>query len=155
MAQQKWLESTMSQTRGKGRGKAQQMVSYDLIFHLFPTFSPLLHGPKIARLNKIEISTRKYSLSEGNSIPRSKHFLVQILLDTMNESPVWLKTITNNLFSIPRPDMVVLFLLVPTLWQENVKIMRGKGYRHQLRTFKHKGKHKIVCYPKSILIFTA
>ena len=31
---------------------------------------------------------------------------------------------------------------------------RGKGYRQQLRNFNHKGKQKIECYPKYILIFT-
>ena len=33
--------------------------------------------------------------------------------------------------------------------------MRGKRDRQQLRNFKHKGKHKIGCYPKSLLILTA
>ena len=56
-------------TRGTGRGTAHQMFSDDLIFHLFPTFSPLPYDLKSARLNNIYILTRKSSLSERNFSP--------------------------------------------------------------------------------------
>ena len=39
--------------------------------------------------------------------------------------------------------------------KKNIKRSREKGYRNQLRNFKHKGKHKIGWYPKSLLIFTS
>ena len=75
-------------------------------------------------------------------------------MNTMDDYPVWFIMLTNNISSNTNPNMVVPFLLVPLHWGENVKIGRGKGSRQQLRHFKHKGKHKIGFYPKSILIFT-
>ena len=42
------------------------------------------------------------------------------------------------------------------LYTENHNAKRGigKGYRQQLRNFKHKGNHKIGCFPKHIVVFT-
>ena len=51
--------------------------------------------------------------------------------------------------------MVVPFLLVPPHWQENIKRGIGKWEIKQLRNFKYKGKHKVGCYPKYLLIFNA
>ena len=39
--------------------------------------------------------------------------------------------------------------------KENVKRGIGKWGIHQFKNLKHKGKYKIVCYPKYLLIFTA
>ena len=125
------------------------------IFLFLPTFYPLHHGPKSTRLNKIHISTSKSYLSEGNFSPSCRNTLGHILLENMDDSPVCFTMLTNNISSNPIPHMVVLFLLVPLHWQENVKRGGVKGYRQQLRNFKHKGKYKIRCYPKSLLIFTA
>ena len=109
----------------------------------------------MTRINKIHISTRKSSLSQRNFSPRWRNNLGHILLHTMDKCKVCFKMIPNNISSNPIPHMVVPLLLVPPHWQENSKIGRGKGERKQLRKFKHKGKHKIVCCPKYILIFTA
>ena len=38
------------------------------------------------------------------------------------------------------------------IYKKNVKRGRGKRYRQKLINSKHKGKHKIVCYPKYLLI---
>ena len=81
------MESTSSQTRGIGWGTAQEMVTYDLLFHLFFTFAPLLYVPKITRLNKIYILTRKSSLLEGNFIPSCRNTLGYLLLDTLAYPP--------------------------------------------------------------------
>ena len=94
------------------------MVSYDLLLHLFPTFAPLTHGLKITRLDKMNISTRKYSLSEVNFIPMWRNNLGNILLVTMYGYPVFFIILANNLSSNPSPNMVVTFLLVPPHLQE-------------------------------------
>ena len=112
------LDSITGQNMGPGWGIDQQMVSNDLLLHLFPNFSPLLKGPKINRLNKIHISTRKSFLSEVNFRPRWINTLENLLLDTMAESSVWFTIITHNFSSSPRPQMVVTFLMVPLHWQE-------------------------------------
>ena len=39
-------------------------------------------------------------------------------------------------------------------YKQNFKRGRGKRDRKQHRNLKHKGKHKICCYPKSIMMFT-
>ena len=64
------------------------MVSDDLLFNLFPTFDPLLHGPKITRLNKVHISTRNSSIIEVNFSTRWINTLGHILLETMVISTV-------------------------------------------------------------------
>ena len=127
------LDSTTSQNRGSGRVRAQKMVIDDLLFNLFLTFSTLAHGPKNTRLKKIYITTRKSYLSEGNFIPSWRNIIGHLLLDTMDDSTACFTMITNNIFSNPRPHMVVPFLLVPLHWQKNVKRGRGRGYRHQLK----------------------
>ena len=96
-AQQKWLYYTTSKIRGPGWGTSQKMVSDYLLFHLFPTYAPLLHGPKSARLNRIKFSTRKYSLSERYFSPSWRNTLGRILLGTMDDSPVCFTIITNKI----------------------------------------------------------
>ena len=129
------------------------MVSYDLLFHSFTNFYPLPHGPKIIRLNKIYISTRKSSLSEVNFSPIWINTLVNLLLDTMNYSPVWFIIITNNISS--NKSLTWWFHLFWFLYidKHNVKRGRGKGDIQKLRHFKHKVNHKIGCYPKYLLVF--
>ena len=41
------------------------------------------------------------------------------------------------------------------IFKKHFKKGRGEGDRKQPRNFKHKGKHKIGCYSKYLLIFTA
>ena len=106
-------------------------------------------------INKINISTRKSYLSEGNLSPSWGNTAGNILLETMADSRVWFAMLTTNIYSNPIPHMVVPFLLVYMNWQENVKRRRGRGYIQQLRNIKHKGKTKIRCYSKYLLIFTA
>ena len=95
-----------------------KMVSYDLLLHLFPTFDPITHGPKLTRLNKIHISTNKSSLLEVNFSPMWRNTLGHLLLDTMYYSPVLFTMLANNLSFNPSPNMVVPFLLVPLYLQE-------------------------------------
>ena len=65
-----------------------KIVIYDLLFHWFPTFPPLTHGPKITRIRKIYTSTCKSSISEGNLSSSWRNNLGNILLDTIDESTV-------------------------------------------------------------------
>ena len=62
--------------------------------------------------------------------------------------------LTNSIYYNPIPYMVVPFI-PPHIENKNVNRGRGKGDRQKLRNSKHKGKHKIGCYPKYLLIFTA
>ena len=108
----KLLDSTTSQTIVKGWGKDKKLLIYDLLFHLFPTIAPLLHGPKINRLNKIKIPARNYTLSEGSSSTSWRNVLGNFLLNYMVDYQVQLKVLTNIIPSNPIPNMVVTFLLV-------------------------------------------
>ena len=76
------------------------------------------------------------------------------MLNTMANSTVWFKMLTNNVSSIPSPHMVVPFFWLLYIDNRNVKKVRGKEDIQQPRNFKYKVKHKIGCYPKCILIFT-
>ena len=98
------------------------MVSYDLLIHLFPTFDPLTHGPKIIRLNKIHILTRKSSLSEVNLSPMCRNTLGDILMYTMADYPVFFTVLDNNFYSDPSPNMVVPFSLFPLNLQEKCQV---------------------------------
>ena len=103
------LDSITSQTRGPWWGIAKKMVTDYLLFNFFITFSTLTYGQKSTRLNKIYISTRKSSLSEGIFIPVWINTLVHILLDTMYDSPVWFTMLANIIYYNPIPYMVVSF----------------------------------------------
>ena len=63
--------------------------------------------------------------------------------------------ITNNMPSNPIPHMVVHFVWLLCIDKHNIKLGRVKGCRQKLRYSNHKGKYKIWCYLKSLLIFTA
>ena len=136
----KLLYSTTSQNRGPRWGTAQKMVSDGLLFHFFPDFSPLPHGPKSTRLNKIHISTRESSLSEGDFSPIWRNNLVHILLETMVEYPLWFTIITNNFYSNPSPRMVVPFLLVSLHWKEKCLEREMKSVQTVTKKFQSKRK---------------
>ena len=116
-----------------------------ILYLIFPTFAPFPHGPKGTRFNKIHISTWTSSLSEVNFSQIWINTIGHILLETMDDSPLWFTMITNNMSSNPGPHMGVTF----------IKRWRVKVDRHQLRNCKHKGKHKIGCHTKSLVLFTA
>ena len=63
------------------------MVTHDILYH-FHTFAALPHDPKITMLNIINISARKYSLSEVNFSPIWINNLKHLLLDTMDDYAV-------------------------------------------------------------------
>ena len=67
----------------------------------------------------------------------------------MYEYPAWFTMLTINISSNLIPYMVITVLLV------NLKRRRENEDIQKLRNFKHKAKHKIGCYPKSLLIFTS
>ena len=73
----------------------------------------------------------------------------------MGDSPVLFKVINTIITFNTIPHMAVIFILVPTHRQENVKRGRVKRNRQQLINFNHKEKHKIGFYTKHILIFSA
>ena len=131
------------------------MVTYHLLFHLFTTFSPITHGPKITSISKIYLSTWKSSLSKVNFSPRWINTIGRILLYTVDDSPVCFTIIANIVSSNPIPRMVVPFLVVPLHWQAKLQARERKSGRQKLRNFKHKGNHKIGFYPQYLLIFTA
>ena len=58
LTHQKLLDSTTSQNKCSGRGRAHKIVTDDLSFNLFPTFATLAHAPKNTKLKKIYITTR-------------------------------------------------------------------------------------------------
>ena len=109
-------------------------------FHLFPNFSPLLHGPENTRLNKIYISTRKSSLSEGNFIPSWRNNIGNILLYTMYDSWVFFIMITTNISSNSIPHMVLTFLLVPLHLQEKFQERERRNW--QIATNKLQSQNK-------------
>ena len=111
----KLLYATTSQPRVPGWGTAQKIVSDYLLFHLFPTFSPIPHGLKTTRLRKIYILTRNSSLSEENFSPSWRNTLGSLLLDTISGSPVLFTMFPNINFNIS-PQMMVPFILVPLYW---------------------------------------
>ena len=79
----------------EGQGEVQTRKWYQMIYHSLP------HGSKSTRPNKIHISTRNDSLTEGN-----------LLLENMSEYPVLFTMLTNNISSDVIPIMVVPFILV-------------------------------------------
>ena len=87
----------------------------DLLFHLFPTFAPLPCGLKSTRLDKVYILTRKFSVSEVNFSPIWRNNLGYLLLDTMADSPVYFKIITNIISSNPSTLMVFHFFCSSTI----------------------------------------
>ena len=131
------------------------MVSYDLLFHLFPTFDRLPHVPKGTRLKKIHISTRKFFIIEGNFSPGWINTLGHLILDTMSNSPMCFTMLTNTFPSNQIPHMVDPFYWFLYIDKKDFQRGRVKEDRQQLISFKHKGKHKIGCSPKSLLILTA
>ena len=153
MKLQKLFDSTTLKNRGPGRGKAQQIFTGDILFNSFPNFAPLPHVSKITRL-------RKYTFQQG-SIPYQKGISVQaegIILE-ISYWKLWptLQCALQCLLirSIPIQYITWWFNLFWFLHIENnnFKQGKGKGDVQQLRNLNHKGKHKIGCYPKSILIF--
>ena len=73
----------------------------------------------------------------------------------MADSPVCFTIIFNIIDYNPNPHMVVPFFWLLYIDKHNVKWGRQKGDRRKLRNFKCKGKQKIRCYPKYLLIITA
>ena len=131
------------------------MVSDDSLFILFPNFDPLPHGPKITGI-------KKCTLQQG-SVPYQKEISFQggeILLE-ISYWKIWL-TLQYALqwsliFYYPTQSHTWWFHFYWFLYIDkyNVNRGRGNGYRQQQINFNQKGNHKIVCYTKSILIFTA
>ena len=132
-----------------------KMVTHDILFYWFPTFAPLNNGPKSTRLRKIYIWTRKSSILEVNISTRCINNLGHLLLYTISNYIVWFSIFTNNLFSNTSPHTMVSFFGPSTLTKHNVNRGRVKVGRQQLKNFKHKGKHEIVCYLKYSFIFTS
>ena len=90
--------------------KAQSTKWSQMIYHIicFPLFSSS-YGPKITRPNKIYISTKKSSLSEGNLSPIWKNTLVHLVLDVMADSPMFFTMLSNIISSNTSPHILVPF----------------------------------------------
>ena len=104
----------------------------------------------------------KYIFQRGN-IPYQKEISVkagEILLEITHWN-IWLTLQCSLLFSLiiylPIQSITCWFHLFWSLYTEknNVKWGRKKGDRQKFRDFKHKLKHKIRCYTKYFLVFTA
>ena len=76
-----------------------KMVTYDILFNLLPNFDTLMDGPKMTRLNKIYILTRKYFLTEVNLKLIWINNLGNILLENMDDSQVLFTMFTNTISS--------------------------------------------------------
>ena len=111
------------------------MVTYYLLFNLFPIFTPLSHVPKHTRLNKIYISTSKYSLSEVNFSPSWSNTLVNIPLDAMADFSVLFTMLTDNIPFNPGRHMVVPFILVPINLQAQYQVRYSKRVHTATNTF--------------------
>ena len=88
-----------------------KMVTHDILYH-FHTFAALPHDPKITRLNIINISARKYSLSEVNFSSIWINNLGYILMDSMADSPVLFTVLAIIITSNPSLHILVPFILV-------------------------------------------
>ena len=125
------------------------------IFQLFPIVDPIPCVPKSTGINKIDTPRSNPPLSEVNTSPSCINTLVHLLLDYIFVSPVWNEVITNIITSNPSSHMVVTFILIPKLRQnQSVRQGIGQGNWQYFRNFNHKGKQKTRCYAKSLLIFT-
>ena len=120
------MDCKTSQTRGPGWVTSQKIVTDDILFHLFHTFSPLLHRLKITKLNKTYISICKSSLSEGNFNPIWINTLGHLLLDTIYDYPVWFTLIANIVSSNRIPHMLVPFIVVPVNSQAKFQARESK-----------------------------
>ena len=128
------------------------MIYYFICFPLLLLFRMPLKEPGLT----------KYKLQYGG-LPYKKEVLVQygdILLD-ISYRTLW-PTIQCGLqcsLVISLPIQYVIWFF-HSFWfiyidKKIFKIGRGKGDRHDLRSFKHKGMHKIWWYPNYLMILTA
>ena len=106
-----------------------------MIYYFISHFAPLPHVPKITKFKKIIISKRKYSLSEGNFSPIWINTLGHLLLDTMDDSPVWFTMLTDNISSNTTPHMVIPFSLVPIYLQEKIQERERKRIQTETKKF--------------------
>ena len=131
------------------------MVSDDVLFHFFTTFSPLPYAHKSTRLKNI------YTLQQ-RILPHQKEFSVQygeFFLD-ISYWTLWLTLQCALQYSL----ILSILILYLTCWFHSfwflyienhyVNRRRVKGDRHQLINFKNKGNRKIRCNTKSLLILT-
>ena len=132
---------TLQPVKIGGQYESQPIKWSQMIYYfIFTTFSPFPHGPKSTRLDKINFSTSKSSLSEVNFSPRWRNTIGRLLLDTMADSPVCFTIITNNISSNPIYHMVVSFLLVPIHLQG--KYQEKDSKRGQTATKKFQAQRK-------------
>ena len=149
-----WTLQT-SQTRGPGWITFQKMFTYDLLFHLIPTFAPIPHGQKSPGLAKHIFKQRSLSYKKKVSVQYGK-----VLLEISYSTP-WVNhqcaLQCSLILSLLIKDLIHWFHLFWCLYMDkhNFKWVKGNGDRQQLRNCKHKGKHKVSCYQKSLLILTA
>ena len=104
---------------------------------------------------KINIPTRKSSLSKGNFSPICRNTLGHLLLYTTDDSPVCSTILTDNIYYNSISHMLVPFYWFFCIGKKNAKRGREKGDKNKIIKFKHRGKHDFGCYHKSLLIFTA
>ena len=88
------------------------MVTDDLLFLLFTNISPLPHILKSTKLNKMNISTRNYDLSEGHFRSIWINTIGNLVMISMADSPVCFSWLANNISSNTGPNMVVSFVMV-------------------------------------------
>ena len=116
--------------------KWSYMIYHLICFSLFPSST----WPKETRLSKIYILTWKSYLSDGNFSPSCINALGNILLDIMDDSPVWFTIWTNIISSNPIAHIVDTFLLVPQHWKSQFKSRERK--RGQIGTKKFQSHRK-------------
>ena len=104
------LKTIKTRDQDEAHPKKWSLMIYHYIY--FP-FAPLLHWPKITRINIIQISQRKSFLLERNFSPIWINYYGYMLMDTMADSIVCITMLTSNLYSNPIPKMVDPFILVP------------------------------------------
>ena len=132
--------------------KLSHMIYYFICFSLVILFHMAQKLPGL----------KKYKFQQG-SIPYQKEISAQsgeIFLD-ISYCTLW-PTLHCDLqfsliISIPIQALTWWFHFYWLLYidKENSRRGRVKGDRQQLRTFKHRGKYEIGCYPKSLIIFIA
>ena len=131
------------------------MVSYYISFVIFPLLLHFLMAPKVPGLTKYTFQQESLPYQKKISVQSGKN-----LLD-VSYCTLWMT------FQCALQCSLILSITIQalTLWfhffwflyieKHNVKRGRGKSYIHQINKFKQKGKHKIECYSKFLMIFAA
>ena len=116
--------------------KCSQMINY---FNNVPFWSSSA-GPKNTMLYKIYLLKRRYYAPKRNVSPIWINTLEHLPLDTLADSPMWFKILTDIIYSNPSPHMVAPFFLFPLHWKPQCLARYKKREQKVFNTFQGKRK---------------